>query len=76
MFKVLVILFVIKLNARNIFNCIKKKCAQGISFVELPENLQAKQIKILVDIKFIKTCKIEKLIPTFVNTNLLLKNSS
>ena len=40
------------------------------------ENLKTKYVKVQADIKFIKLCKQEKLIPTFVNIKLSLKRNN
>ena len=78
MFKLLLLLFVIKLYARNnIFKRIKKKHGQDIlSHVRSLENLKTKYMKVQVDIKFIKLCKQENLIPTFASIELSLKHSN
>ena len=75
MFKLLVLLFVIKLYAHNnIFKRIKKKRGQDIlSIVRSLENLKTKYMKVQADIKLIKSCKQENLIPTFANIKLSLK---
>ena len=75
MFKLLVLLFVIKLYAHNnIFKRIKKKHGQDIlSIVRSLENLKTKYMKVQADIKLIKSCKQENLIPTFANIKLSLK---
>ena len=64
MFKLLLLLFVIKLYARNnILKRIKKKHGQDIlSHVRLLDNLKTKSMKNEADIKFIKLCKQENLI--------------
>ena len=76
MFKLLVILFIIKLYARNdIFKLARKKHGQNISkVVRKYEKLQSQLLKVQTDIKFIKTCKSERLIPTFANVKLAIKN--
>ena len=78
MFKLLLLLFVIKLYARNnILKRIKKKHGQDIlSHVRLLENLKTKSMKNEAVIKFIKLCKQENLIPTFVNVKLSLKHNN
>ena len=78
MFKLLLLLFVIKLYARNnILKRIKKKHGQDIlSHVRLLENLKMKSMKNEAVIKFIKLCKQENLIPTFVNVKLSLKHNN
>ena len=75
MFRLLVLLFVIKLYAHNnIFKRIKKKHRQDIlSIVRSLENLKTKYMKVQADIKLIKSCKQENLIPTFANIKLSLK---
>ena len=75
MFKLLVLLFVIKLYAHNnIFKRIKKKHGQDILYiVRSLENLKTKYMKVQADIKLIKSCKQENLIPTFANIKLSLK---
>ena len=77
MFKLLVLFFVIKLYTHNnIFKPIKKKHGQDIlSHVRSFENLKTKYMKAQADIKFIKLCKQEYLIPTFPNIKLPLKHS-
>ena len=78
MFKLLLLLFVIKLYARNnVLKRIKKKHGQDIlSHVRLLENLKTKSMKNEAVIKFIKLCKQENLIPTFVNIKLSLKHNN
>ena len=63
-FKLPLLLFVIKLYARNnILKGIKKKHGKDIlSHVRLLENLKTKSMKNEADIKFIKLCKQENLI--------------
>ena len=66
MLPLLIILFVIKLYARNnIFKCIKKKHGQDIIMIVryYDEPLKAKLVKVLADIKFSKPCRKENLIP-------------
>ena len=67
MFKLLVILFIVKLYARNnCLKCIKKKHGQGIlKVVKTLENLKTKYVKGQADIEFIRHCKSENIIPTF-----------
>ena len=64
MFKLLLLLFVIKLYARNnVLKRIKKKHGQDIlSHVRLLDNLKTKSMENEADIKFIKLCKQENLI--------------
>ena len=78
MFKLLVLLFIIKLYARNnIFKRIKKKRGQDIlSQVRSLENLKTRYMKVQTDIKFIKVCKQENLIPTFANVKLSLRHNN
>ena len=59
MIKLLVILFLIKLFARkDIFQHIKKKHGQDMAtIVRSFEQLKTKYMNIVVDIKFIKSCK-------------------
>ena len=74
----LVILFVIKLYAwNNTFKLIKKKHGQDIiMIVRSYESLKTKLMKVRADIKFIKSCKNENLIPTFSKVNLAIKSDS
>ena len=76
MFKPLVVLFIIKLYARNdIFKLVRKKHGQNIlKVVRKYEKLQPQLLKVQADIKFIETCKSERLIPTFANIKLAIKN--
>ena len=78
MFKLLVILFVIKLYARkDIFKYVKKKHGQDIiTVIRSLEKTQRKFMKVSADIKYIKTCKKERLTPTFAKVNISLKNAS
>ena len=78
MLKLLVILFIIKLYARNnVFKYIKKKHGQEIiRIVRSFENLKTKYVKVAVDIKSIKPCKNENIIPTFAKVNLSLKHGN
>ena len=77
MFKLLAILFVVKLYAHNnIFKCIKKKHGEGIpKVVKTLENLKAKYVKAQADVEFIKHCKSENIIPTFAKVNVSFKKS-
>ena len=74
----LVILFVIKLYAwNNTFKLIEKKHGQDIiMIVRSYESLKTKLMKVRADIKFIKSCKNENLIPTFSKVNLAIKSDS
>ena len=78
MFKLLIILFIMKLYAQNdIFKRIKKKHGQDvITVIRSLEKLQTKYGKVVADIKYIKTCKKERLIPTFAKVNISLKNAT
>ena len=77
MIKLLVILFTIKLYARNIFTCIKKKHGPDVrKLVRSYELLMTKYMKVTADIKFIKLCKVEKIIPLFAKVNLSIKSDS
>ena len=62
MFKLLVILYIIKLYAQiNIYKHIKKKHGQDvIRNVHLYEKLKTKYMKINADIKYMKACKKEE----------------
>ena len=77
MIKLLVILFIIKLYARNIFTRIKKKDEQDVrKVVRSYESLMTKYMKVTADIKFIKFCFVEKIIPTFAKVHLSIKSGS
>ena len=78
MFKLLVILFIIKMYTRNnIFKRIKKKHGQDmVSVARSYEQLKTKYIKAGAGPVFIKTCKIENLIPTFAKVNLSVKDNN
>ena len=71
----LVILFAIKLLAQvNIFKHIERKHGRQIlQNIRTLERLKRKWCKINKDIKFIKLCKKEHLIPTFANVKLAIK---
>ena len=73
MIKLLVILFIIKLYAKYIFTRIKKKHGQHVRSYE---SLMTKYMKVTADIKFIKLCKVEKIMPTFAKVNLTIKSGS
>ena len=62
MFKLLVILYIIKLYAQiNIYKHIKKKHGRDvIRNVRLYEKLKTKYMKINADIKYMKACKKEE----------------
>ena len=74
MFKLLVILYIIKLYAQiNIYKHIKKKHGQDVfRNVRLYEKLKTKYMKINADIKYIKSCRKEELTPHFARVNLAL----
>ena len=76
MFKLLVILLVIKLYDQvNIFRHFKKMHGQDIIHVARKlEVLINKHTKIQLVINFMKTCKMEDLMPTFANVNVLIKH--
>ena len=78
MFKLLILLFIIKLYARsNVFKLIKKKHGQDvITAVRNYEKVKTKWMKVDQDIKFIKSCKKEHLVPTFAKVNLSIKSGS
>ena len=78
MFKLLVILFIIKLYVHNnIFKYIKKKHGQNIiTVVRSYESFKTKYMKVQVNINFIKSCKKESLIPTFAKVNVSIKNAT
>ena len=74
----LVILFILKLYARNnTFKYIKEKHGQDvIKIVRSYESLKTRYMKVKADIKFVKSCKKENLTPTFAKVNLAIKNGS
>ena len=78
MFKLLVILFIIKICVRNnIFKSIKKKHGQDmVSLARSYEPLKTKYMTATADMVFIKTCKMENLIPTFAKINLSVKDDN
>ena len=67
-----------KLYARNdIFKRIKKNHGQDvITVIRSLEKLQTKYGMVIADIKYIKTCKRERLIPTFAKVNISIKNAT
>ena len=74
MIKLLVILFIIKLY---VFTRIKKKDGQDVrKVVRSYESLMTKYMKVTADIKLIKLCNVEKIIPTFAKVNLSIKSGS
>ena len=77
MIKLLVILFIIKLYSRIIFTRIKKKLRQDVrELVRSYESLMTKYMKVTTDMKFIKFCKVEKIIPTFAKVNFSIRSGS
>ena len=72
MLKLLVILSIIQLYARNnVFKHIKKKHGQEIiRIVRSFENFKTKYLKVAADKRFIKSCKIENIIASFGKVNL------
>ena len=78
MFRLLVILFVIRVYAQtDIFKRIKKKHGQSaLKVVRKLVSVKTKFIKLQEDIKFIKTCKREYLIPSFPNVKLAIKTGN
>ena len=78
MFKLLVILFIIKLYAWNdIFKIVKKKQGHNIlKSVRKYKKLQPQLLKVLTHIKFIKTCKLGHFIPIFSYLKLAIKNGN
>ena len=66
------LLFIVKLYSRiNIFKFIKKKHGNDIyTVVRTFENIKTRYEKTLLDIKFLKICKVEHLIPTLANIQL------
>ena len=63
MFKLLIILFIVKLYAcSNIFKRIKKKHRQGIlKVVKTFENLKTKYVKVQADTEFLSIAKVKTL---------------
>ena len=47
-----------------------------ITVIRSLEKLQTKYGKVVVDIKYIKTCKKERLIPTLAKVNISMKNAT
>ena len=78
MFKLLVLLFIIKLCARtNVSKLIKKKHWQDvITAVRNYEKVKTKWMKVDQGIKFIKVCKKEHLVPPLSKVNLSIKSGS
>ena len=73
-----VMLFAAKLLAQvNIFKHIERKHGRQIlQNVSILERLKGKRCKITKDIKFIKLCKKEHLIPTFAKVKLAIKSEN
>ena len=75
MYKLLVILFTIKLHAqKDIFKYINGKYGrQIIKVARSLESLRTKISKVKCDIRFIEICKRNKLTPTFAKPKLSIK---
>ena len=59
------------------FTHIKKKYGQDVrKLVRSIESLMTRYMKVTADIKFIKLCKVEKIIPKFAKVNLSIKSGS
>ena len=73
-FKLLIILLVVKLYAQNdIFKYVKKKHGQDtITVIWSLEKFQTKFMKVSAGIRYIKTCKKEQLMPTFARVKAFL----
>ena len=71
-------LFIIKLYSRHdIFNYIRKKHGKDINnIIRSFETLKTRYQKVVLDLKLIKTCKKEELIPKFANVRLSVKYGS
>ena len=71
-------LFIIKLySQKNIFKYIKKKHGKDIyNIVRSFENLKTKYEKTKLDIQYIKLCKQERLLPTFVRIKLSIQTKN
>ena len=77
MIKLLVILFILKLYAQDIFTRIKKRHGQDVKkLVRSYESMMEKHMKVTADIKFIKLYKVEKIIQTSSKVNLSIKSGS
>ena len=74
--KLLVILFLFKLYAQtNVFDLISGKYGRHYTkTARLVETIRTKIAKLKLDIKFIISCKRDKLIPTFAKILLILVN--
>ena len=77
MYKLLVILFIIKIHAlRNIYNHIAGKYgADTLKLTRETERIRIKIRKMKSDIKFLTTCRRNKLIPTFARPKFAIKTS-
>ena len=77
MYKLLVILYMIKLYARiNIYKHIKGKYGQRIlKDARLLETIRSKLTKVKYDIEFLNTCKRNRLCPTFARPKFAIKIS-
>ena len=71
-------LFIIKLySCNNIFKRIRKEHGKDINnIIRSFETLKTMYQKVVLYLKFIKTCKMEELIPTFANVRLTVKHGS
>ena len=78
MFNLLILVFINKLYARiTVFKFIKKKYGQDvITAVRNDEKVKTKCMKAAQEIKLIKSCKKEHLVPTFAKVNLSIKSGS
>ena len=78
MMKLLVILFIMKLIAQiNIFKYVRQKHGQSaVKIVRTLEQVKRRYIKVNEDIKFIKTCKKEDLLPQFAKIRLSIRSGS
>ena len=76
--KLLVILFIMKLIAQiNIFKYVRQKHGQSaVKIVRTLEQVKRRYIKVNEDIKFIKTCKKEDLLPKFAKIRLSIRSGS
>ena len=77
MYKILYVLFVIKLYARiNIFKRLKKHGENNYKLSKTIENQIFKHWKIQLDISFMKQCKKEHTIPSFVKVNAAIRHDT
>ena len=64
-------------SRNNIFKDIRKKYGKDINnIIRSFETPKTKYQKVVLDLKFIKICKIEELIPTFANVCLSVKHGN